>query len=418
VSTRIDGSSVFGSNSRYGFFPALSAGWVLSEENFLQSASFISFLKLRASWGLTGNAAGFGNFAHLGLWGGGAYNGSGGLVSTQLANPDLKWEKSNQVDIGLDFGILNNRISGEIDYYNRQTNDLIYQVPVPGNTGYTSKTVNIGGISNKGIELVLNSDNIVTKHFKWSSSFNLSRNKNKVTKLDGIQTLLAGNDGRYLNSLIVGQSIGVFYGPKFAGADPANGDALYYKADGKTTTNDYNEAGNFIVGNPNPKMIVGLSNTLKYKDFDFSFLFQGVFGNDIQNGAGGFMSSSFAWFDNQTLDQLARWQKPGDITNVPQFRLGYDNGIAASSRYIYDGTYVRLKSLTLGYTLPKVLADKIRLSSLRIYFTGVNLLTFTDYPGWDPEVNTDYRADNVNQGSDFYSAPQIKNISIGLNIGF
>lgn len=165
-------------------------------------------------------------------------------------------------------------------------------------------------------------------------------------------------------------------------------------------------------------MIVGLSNTLKYKDFDFSFLFQGVFGNDIQNGAGGFMSSSFAWFDNQTLDQLARWQKPGDITNVPQFRLGYDNGIAASSRYIYDGTYVRLKSLTLGYTLPKVLADKIRLSSLRVYFTGVNLLTFTDYPGWDPEVNTDYRADNVNQGSDFYSAPQIKNISIGLNIGF
>lgn len=176
----------------------------------MQSASFISFLKLRASWGLTSNAAGFGNFAHLGLWGGGAYNGSGGLVSTQLANPDLKWEKSNQVDIGLDFGILNNRISGEIDYYNRQTNDLIYQVPVPGNTGYTSKTVNIGGISNKGIELVLNSDNIVTKHFKWSSSFNLSRNKNKVTKLDGIQTLLAGNDGRYLNSLIVGQSIGVF----------------------------------------------------------------------------------------------------------------------------------------------------------------------------------------------------------------
>lgn len=418
LSTRVDGSSVFGANSRYGFFPAVSAGWVLSEENFMQSASFISFLKLRASWGLTGNAAGFGNFAHMGLWGGSAYNGTGGLVSTQLANPDLKWEKSNQVDIGLDFGILNNRISGEIDYYDRQTNDLIYQVPVPGNTGYTSKTVNIGGISNKGFELVLNSDNVVTKHFKWSSSLNLARNKNKVTKLDGVQTLLAGNDGRYLNSLIVGQSIGVFYGPKFAGADPANGDALYYKADGKTTTNDYNDAGNFIVGNPNPKMIVGLSNTLRYKDFDFSFLFQGVFGNDIQNGAGGFMSSSFAWFDNQTLDQLNRWQKPGDITNVPQLRLGYDNGINASSRYIYDGSYVRLKSLTLGYSLPKNLAGKIKLSSLRIYLTGVNLLTFTDYPGWDPEVNTDYRADNVNQGSDFYSAPQIKNISIGLNIGF
>lgn len=417
LSGRMDGSSVFGANNRYGFFPAVSAGWILSEENFMKSVPAISYLKLRGSWGLTGNADGFGDFAHMGLWGGSAYNGTGGLQPTQLANPDLKWEKSNQTDFGLDFGLFNNRISGEIDYYNRKTEDLIYNVPVPGNTGFTSKTVNIGSMSNKGWEFVLNSDNITGKDFKWSTGLNISLNKNKVTKLDGEQTLLAGNDGRYLNSLIVGESIGVFYGPKFAGADPANGDALYYKQDG-TTTNDYNEAGNFIVGNPNPDMILGFNNTIKYKGFDLSFLFQGVFGNQIQNGAGGFMSASFDWFDNQTREQLDRWQNPGDITNVPQLRLGYGNGIGASSRYVYDGDYVRLKNLTLGYTLPKALISRAKLSSLRLYVTAVNLLTFTKYPGWDPEVNTDYRAGNRNQGSDFYSAPQIKNVSVGLNVGF
>ncbi len=417
VSTRIDGSSVFGIDRRYGFFPSVSAGWVLSEEKFLHNVKAISFLKLRASWGLTGNADGFGNFASRGLWDGSAYNGSGGLVPSQLANPDLRWEKSNQTDIGIDFGIFNNKISGEIDYYSRKTNDLIYNIPVPGNTGYSSKTVNVGSMENSGFEFVLNTENISKKNFKWSTSFNFAANKNKITKLDGEQTLLAGNDGRYLNSLIVGQSIGVFYGPKYAGVDPTNGDALYYKQDG-TKTNDYNEAGNYIVGNPNPKCIAGISNTVSYKGFDLSVLFQGVFGNQIMNGAGGFMSASFDWFDNQTKDQLNRWRNPGDITNVPQLRLGGGNGISASSRYIEDGDYVRLKNITLAYNIPASTLKRLKLTSAKIYVTGVNLLTFTNYTGWDPEVNTDYRASNRNQGGDFYAAPQIKNYSFGLNLGF
>lgn len=418
LSGRIDGSSVFGNDRRYGFFPSVSAGWILTEEDFLRNSNTLSFLKLRGSWGLTGNADGFGNFASRGLWGGIAYNGTGGLASTQLANPDLRWEKSNQVDIGLDFGLLQNRISGEIDYYVRNTNDLIYNVPVPGNTGFSSKTVNVGSMENKGFEFVLNTDNIVQKDFRWSTSLNLSTNRNRITKLDGEQKLLPGNDGRFMNSLIVGEAIGVFYGPKFAGADPANGDALYYKQDGKSTTNDYNEAGNFLVGNPNPKFIGGVTNTFSYKGIEISFLFQGVFGNQIMNGAGGFMSASFDWFDNQTRDQLNRWQKPGDITNVPQLRLAGGNGISASSRYIENGDYVRLKNLTVAYNLNSALLKRLKLNSARLYLTGVNLLTFTKYSGWDPEVNTDYRAGNRNQGSDFYAAPQVKNISLGLNVGF
>jgi TonB-linked SusC/RagA family outer membrane protein len=416
-SGRIDGSSVFGNDRRYGFFPAFSAGWIATEEEFLKNSNWLSFLKLRGSWGLTGNADGFGDFAHLGLWAGSSYNGTSGLVPTQLANDKLRWEKSNQVDIGLDFGLFNNRVSGEIDFYNRKTNDLIYNVPVPSNSGFTTQTVNIGAMQNRGVEIVLNSDNISTRSFRWSTNLNVSFNKNKILKLDGDQTIVPGTDGRYLNSLMVGQSIGIFYGPRYAGVDPANGDALYYEQDGKTTTNDYNLAGHFIVGNPNPKAIVGFTNTFSYKGIELSVLFQGVFGNQVMNGAGGFMSASFDWFDNQTRDQLRRWQNPGDITDVPQLRLGYGNGISASSRYIYDADYIRLKNITLAYQLPNAVLQRLKMKSLKVYVTGVNLLTFTDYPGWDPEVNTDYRASNRNQGSDFYAAPQIKNISVGLNIG-
>ncbi len=417
LSGRVDGSSKFGKDKKYGFFPAVSAGWVLSEESFLVNSKAISFLKIRGSWGITGNADGFGDFKQLGLWGAGKYAGSAGLVPTQLANPDLRWEKSNQTDIGIDFGLVNNRISGEIDYYVKNTNDLIYNVPVPGTSGFSTQTVNIGSMQNKGVEFVINSTNLAGKSLTWNTSFNISRNINKVTKLDGDQNLVPNNDGRFFNALKVGESIGVFYGPKFAGADPANGDALYVMEDGKTT-NDYNAAGNFVVGNPNPDWIGGLTNTIGYKGFELSVLFQGVFGNQVMNGAGGFMSASFDWFDNQTTDQLARWQKEGDITNVPQLRLSGGNGTGASSRYVYDATYVRLKNITLGYRIPASVIQKIKLSSARIYVTGLNLATFTKYPGWDPEVNTDFRAGNRNQGGDFYAAPQIKSVTFGISLGF
>ncbi|WP_221394112.1 TonB-dependent receptor [Dyadobacter sp. NIV53] len=416
LSGRVDGSSKFGKDSKYGFFPAASAGWVLSEEAFLAANNVVSFLKLRGSWGITGNADGFGDFKQLGLWGGSKYGGTSGLTPTQLANPDLKWEKSNQVDIGIDFGFFKNRLSGEIDYYVKDTKDLIYNVPVPGTSGFTTQTVNIGSMQNKGLEFVLNSNNIVGSAFTWNTSFNLSKNINKLTKLDGENQLIPGNDGRFMNSLIVGESIGVFYGPKYAGVDQANGDALYYTQNNETT-NDYNAAGNFVVGNPNPDWIGGITNNIGYKGLELSVLFQGVFGNQVTNGGGGFMTASFDWFDNQTKETLNRWQKPGDITSEPQLRLSGANGTGASSRYVYDASYVRLKNITLSYKLPQAILKKAKLSTVRLYVTAVNLLTFTDYPGWDPEVNADYRAGNRNQGGDFYSAPQIKSVTFGVNLG-
>jgi hypothetical protein len=274
-------------------------------------------------------------------------------------------------------------------------------------------------MENTGVEIVLNSANITSKDFKWNTSFNLSFNKNKITKLNGTSKFLPSDNSRFLNVLKINQSIGVYYGPKYAGVDPENGDALYYKADGKSTTNNYNNAGNFIVGDPNPDAFAGITNDFSYKGIELNVLFQGVFGNQAMNGGGVFMTSSFDYFDNQTSDQLSRWQKPGDITNVPQLRLYGGNGIGASSRYIYDASYVRLKNVMLSYTLPAAITKRVGVQSLKIYVSGVNLATFTKYPGWDPELNTDGRAQtNRNQGSDFYTPPQIKNYSFGLNIGF
>ncbi len=418
LSGRVDGSSKFGKSNKYGFFPAASAGWILSEENFLSTSKLISFLKLRGSYGFNGNDQ-IGDFPQLGLFGAAKFNGVSGLVPTQLANPELKWEKSQQVDIGLDFGLWNNRLSGEIDYYIRKTKDLLYNVPVPGTSGFSTQSVNVGSMENKGWEFVLNSTNVKGRDLTWTTNLNISKNDNKITKLDGAQTSVPGNDGRYLNSLIVGEGIGVFYGPRFVGADPANGDALYYMPDGKTTTNSYNAAGNFVVGNPNPDWFGGLTNTVSYKGLELSVLFQGVFGNQVMDGGGGFMTAGFDWFDNQTRDQLKRWQKAGDITQVPQLRLGYGlDAINASSRYVYDADYIRLKNVTLGYNIPSTLLNKLKIRSARVYVTGINLATITDYPGWDPEVNTDYRASNRNQGGDFYAAPQIKSLTFGINLGF
>lgn len=421
VSARIDGDSRFGSNYKYGTFPSVSAGWIVSDENFLKNVQWLSFLKLRASYGIVGNNSGVGFYSANPQYGSVKYGATGaGLGITNFGNDDLRWEKVATTDLGLEFGLFKNRITAEFSWYNKQTTDMLLAVPTPSPSGTTSVLGNIGKMENKGIELSLNTVNVAGRNLKWTTSINVARNKNKVLKLDGEQQQILPSDARYANAVIIGQPLGVFYGVKFAGADPNNGDPLFYEQDGKTTTNVYDNAGKFIIGDPNPDWIAGINNSVSWKGLELNVLFQGVFGNQVQDGAGGFMSASGDWFDNQTRDQLNRWQKPGDITNVPQARLnrwGDFDSPAMSSRYVYDATYVRLKNLTVAYTLPTKWVNKAKLSNARIFVTGVNLATFTDYPGWDPEVNTDYRSGNVNQGSDFYAAPQIKSIVVGLTIG-
>ena len=420
VSGRFDASSRFGKNSRWGFFPAVSAGWILSEENFLKESNLISFLKLKGSYGLTGNAE-IGNFSSLGLFSGdAAYAGTPGQHPSQLANPDLKWETTSSVDVGFEIGILNNRISAEVDIYARNTKDLLLNVEVPGTTGFLTQIRNVGKLKNKGIEFTINSDNVVMKDFRWSTSLNFGLNKNKIEDLDG-QELGLGE----VNRAREGEALGVFVAREFAGADPNNGDALYImntpKADGsldRSTTNDYNQAADVVIGNPNPDFIYGMRNTFTYKGFDAEILLQGVQGNEIFNGGGQYMSASGSnGFDNQTRDQLNAWQKSGDITMVPEARQFLANGTNNSSRYISDGSYLRVKAVSLSYNLPKSILNKIKLERVRVYVRGQNLFTITDYKGWDPEVNADYQATNINQGVDFYSAPQVKALVFGINIG-
>jgi len=249
---------------------------------------------------------------------------------------------------------------------------------------------------------------------------NLALNRNKVVALAPGQDLIDNGGSDNMNVVMLGQSIGVFYGAQSAGVNPTNGDAIFYVNDGESsnTTNDFNAANFVVVGNPNPDLIGGMINTLSYQQFSLDFSLQGVFGNDIDLNGDHWMESNGTFFDNQTTRILDAWQQPGDITDVPQARLNFENGNEfRSSRYISDGSYLRLKTLTFSYNLPRKILSKAKISSLRFYITGYNLLTFTKYHGWDPEVTTDYYADNVNVGEDFYSAPQPKTWVLGVSLG-
>jgi TonB-linked SusC/RagA family outer membrane protein len=424
VAARIDESSRFGPNNRSGFFPALSAGWVLTKEDFLAGNKTLSFLKIRTSYGVTGNA-GIGNFQYLGLYGVSSYNDKPGLAPTQIVNDDLGWERTKQFDIGVDFGFFKNRVSGEIDYYVKKTDDLLLNVPQPGTGGFAFQTQNIGKVDNKGWEFVLNGS-ILTGELKWDASFNFSKNTNKVTDLGG-QQIIDDGSSRFMNVVKVGEPLGVFYGAAYAGVDPENGDALWYKnekdADGNiihpdSTTNNFGEANFVVLGQPTPDIIGALTNTFSYKGFDLSFTFQGVTGNKIHLAGDTYMAANAAWYDNQTTDQLGSWKKPGDITDIPQARLGYSNGdVARSSRYLSNGQYVKLRSLTVGYDFPAKWIGKAKIDKLRFYVQAQNLLTFTKYKGWDPEVSTDFAVSNVVSGVDFYSAPQPRSITFGINVG-
>lgn len=415
ASYRVDGSSKFGKDNRFGSFYSASAGWLLSEEAFIQSAEGISFLKLRASYGVTGNSE-IDNFGSLGLYDGSSYAGKPAIEPSQLANEKLSWENTAQTDIGIDFGLFKNRINGEIDFYYKKTSDLLLNRLLPFTTGFASITENVGELENKGFELAINTAN-VTGDFSWNTSFNLATNRNKILNIVSPMTFGA-------NRVEEGQAIGVFYMKKYAGVDPDNGDALYYVEEGSDeTTSNYSQAADMVVGDPNPEWFGGMLNRFAYKGFDLNIFFQAVYGNDVYNDAGRFMSSNANWVDNQTKDQMNRWQKPGDITNVPQARFGVTNGNRMSSRYIYDGSYLRFKELTLGYTLPKDLTRKASLEKVRIYFSGVNLLTWTNFPLYDPEVtapgiNRTTTSENIQQGIWYYSTPQAKSYSFGVNITF
>lgn len=425
ASMRIDGSSRFGAGNRYGFFPAVSAGWVISDEDFLKNSNTLSFLKLRASYGKTGNAE-IGDFASLTMVTPIFYGDQTGLWINQLGNNDLTWEKTNQFDVGIDFGILDNRITGEIDYFHKNTQDLLLSLPLPAVNGYTIVTSNIGSMKNNGFEFVINSRNLIGE-FKWNTSLNISTYKNEVTKLI---SPVSPTGGRSLGRLEVGQPFGQFFGLKYMGVDENNGDALYLAKDGKSTTNSSTDAGQFIIGDPNPDFYGGINNNFSYKGFDLDIQCQFVSGNDLVRASGIYQSNNGEWIDNQTEDQINYWKTPGQKTDIPKPYFGGRNGSYISSRYVEDGSYFRVKAVNFGYTLPAGWISPLKLRSVRVYMTASNLFTITNYSGYDPEVSSgEYRTGGyspvlasglnplINLGHDWYTAPQIRTIAFGLNVG-
>ncbi len=409
---RYDGSSRFSENYRYGFFPGASVAWRISEESFMKDIDFISELKLKGGFGITGNDR-IGSFRSLSLYTAANYAGVAGIMPVQIANPDLKWETTYQSDFGLTAGFLDDKITVDISYYLKKTKDLLLDRPLPPSSGFTVLSDNIGEMENQGIELTINA-NIIENI--WSVNFNISHNQNKVTKLYNDQPI--EDIGRGMQRIAEGEPISHFYGYKALGVDPSTGYMVFEDVNNDGVITD---ADRTIIGDPHPDFIGGLTNTVNYKNFELNVLFQFSYGNDIFNATRIYTESLGISGDNQNTNILDRWQNIGDETDVPLATTTpnpvtklYNN--VESSRFVEDGSYLRLKNLSLGYNFQQKILDRLGLNSLKVYFSAKNLLTFTKYSGLDPEVN--YAGnDDVVMGVEFFTYPSVRTFTFGINIG-
>lgn len=413
ASVRRDGSSRFGTASRYGTFPAISAGWVLTREPWLAPLSRFGDFKLRASYGVTGNQ-GISNFAYLATYSNANYGTAPGTAPSSFGNPNLKWENTREVDVGFDWTMFSGRLALVSDYYSKKTSDLLVNVPIPATSGFTSYFDNIGNVENKGWELQVTSQNIKSRAkdgFTWTTDANISTNRNRVTALYQGQPLFAGV--RSVNSAQVGQPLGEFYVLQFTGVDPQTGDAVYkdVNGDGSITAAD-RVAG----GNPQPTYWGGLANTFSWHGFDLRGFVQYSGGNKIFNAMRIYADDGGYAYDNKFAYALNRWQKPGDITNEP--RASFDGVSGArdiSTRMLESGSYVRLQDITLGYRLPVSLVRNAGLQNARVYVSGHNLRTWTKYSGYNPDVNSNGSSSSLGLGTDFYAYPLARTFSVGIS---
>ena len=413
---RADGSSRFGENNRFGFFPSGSLAWRVSNEQFLEDSEAISNLKLRVSYGITGNQEGIGNFASRGLYGIGDYRLTPALVPTQLSNTNLSWESTSQFNAGVDFGFLNNQITLTADYFVKNTEDLLLNRLIPGISGFSSVLDNIGEVENRGLELSLGG-RVVSGNFNWNSNFNISFIENEVKKLAVDRQVL--NDSHILAE---GQPIGTFFLIDQEGVDPATGNIIWVDENGDGAINSGDRK---IVGNAQPDFFGGWNNSFSYKGFDLNLFFQYTVGNDIfnhsrasyENLGWSRIGPGFPLPDGNNYTGVEdRWREPGDVTDIPRASLERINWREYSSRWLEDGSFLRLKTLNLGYNFNADVLEKVGLRSLRVYVQGQNLWTLTNYTGFDPEVNQNARNPLV-AGSDFGTLPQSKSWSLGFNIG-
>ncbi|MCX2476867.1 SusC/RagA family TonB-linked outer membrane protein [Pedobacter sp. MC2016-05] len=417
-SIRRDGSNVFGINETWGYYPSVGAAWNLDQENFMKNQNVVRSLKLRGSYGIAGNSLGFAPLTTKLIYGQVGqfyYNGSpreGAYGAIQNENKDLRWERTATTNLGVDFGLFGGRVGGSVDWYNKKTTDLILTFDVDQNLYPSGQlTANVGKLSNKGIEVVLNGTPVISDNFSWTTAINLARNVNKIITLSDTRFNIdnrltvtpdgAGQSGASLQILAPGQAIGTFYTFKYAGKD-ANGVSQYYDAAGNIKTQGLlNRTDYYILGNAQPKALIGWSNNVRYKNFDLSIFMRAVLGNKIMN---------------VTRADLFR-PSTAQFTNIPvevENESASDfNSYKYSSRFLENGSYLRLDNATLGYTFKKGLIPGV--NSLRLYTTANNLFVITGYKGIDPEINQGGIAPGVDTNN-FY--PKTRTFLFGLNVSF
>ncbi|MCL1944017.1 MAG: TonB-dependent receptor [Candidatus Azobacteroides sp.] len=438
---RADASSKFAPGHRWGYFPSFSAGWRISAEPFFEGLTgVVNDLKLRAGWGQTGNQSGVGDYDYLARYPMSIQDPSNDKVADRnkpgvayginptMQNVDLTWETTTQTNVGLDFSFLNSRIALTMDAYYKKTSDLLMTLKLPDGAGIQSPLRNCAEMTNKGFEFEIMSRNLQGT-FGWDTELNMSFNKNKLTKIyNNVTTYTGFFETNGDNAVIIKQGlpVGSFFGFVSEGVDPETGNLIYKDVNEngrKSRPGDMDMGDRTVIGNPNPDFIYGMTNTMRYKGFTLSFFIQGTYGNDIFN-ASKIDTEGMTNTNNQSKNVLDRWQRPGMVTSIPKAASdGSTFNVRNSSRFIEDGSYLRLKTITLSYNIRKDLIRKLGLEALSVYATGNNLLTFTKYTGFDPEVNTNTTTDSQMpnfhvMGVDYGTYPQNRSCIFGLNLTF
>lgn len=432
VSLRRDGASNFGDDKKYGNFFSISAGWNINREKWFK-ADWVDVLKLRASYGSAGNIP-YSKYPQYGLYSVSSnYNGIPAILISQVGNKDLTWEQTYTAGVGIDANFFNNRLRFVFDYYNKYTSNILYQVPVSGLTGITSRWQNVGEMRNSGIEITIGGDIIRTKDWLWSLDLNMGYNKNKLEKLYGDDPNMmiiggGGNDtsiaGAAEKVLKVGYSTDRYYLREWAGVDPKNGAPLWYKNDGSgETTSNYSEAKQVMTEATSPKLFGGFNTSLTWKNIDLNASFGFSLGGKIYNYSRQEYDSDGAYTDRnqmKLIDGWSRWEKEGDIATHPAASYGNkSNSNKASTRYLEDGDYLKLRSLSIGYNLN---LSKYYIQNMRIYFTAENVFTLTGFSGIDPEVPAYYDETTGTYksigtaGANLY--PSTRKFMFGINLTF
>lgn len=432
VSLRRDGASNFGDDKKYGNFFSISAGWNINREKWFK-ADWVDVLKLRASYGSVGNIP-YSKYPQYGLYSVSSnYNGIPAILISQVGNKDLTWEQTYTAGVGIDANFFNNRLRFVFDYYNKYTSNILYQVPVSGLTGITSRWQNVGEMRNSGIEITIGGDIIRTKDWLWSLDLNMGYNKNKLEKLYGDDPNMmiiggGGNDtsiaGAAEKVLKVGYSTDRYYLREWAGVDPKNGAPLWYKNDGSgETTSNYSEAKQVMTEATSPKLFGGFNTSLTWKNIDLNASFGFSLGGKIYNYSRQEYDSDGAYTDRnqmKLIDGWSRWEKEGDIATHPAASYGNkSNSNKASTRYLEDGDYLKLRSLSIGYNLN---LSKYYIQNMRIYFTAENVFTLTGFSGIDPEVPAYYDETTGTYksigtaGANLY--PATRKFMFGINLTF